>query len=282
LYPQNIQNRKQWHELISSFAPVNGIQDGMQGLRIIFRDLPDTIELSPQMSDLPRIQFDLADMSPDAIDEALEETINDDSASDDQRFNAMLQQAMIDVAHSRLDRAYDSFKYMLGYYQKMKNYAVQAVIINSVGDIYRRKNELDKAHHVFETATEPSIKANSATVLHNTTLNLAESEFNRSNFPESEKYYEQVDLLATKMLYADGKIHALNQKAECAIQQNEWDRAILAWEDAATFCRAGDYTEDLAIDLAIELEKLIAAEKYLKPEVSNTYKKELNQLSGET
>jgi len=278
LYPQNIKNRKYWHDLISYFAPTSGLHDGMQGLRIIFRDLPKTLDLSPKLSESPRIQFDLADMSPKAIDKALEETINDDSTPDEQRFDSMLQKAMIDVAHSRLDQAYDAFKYMFGYYKKTKNYAVQAVIINSIGDIHKRKNELDTAHNVFESATEPSIKSNSATILHHTTLNLAESEFARKNFPQAEKYYEQVDALATKMLYADGKLHALNRKAECFIQQDDWDTAVQVWEEAASFCRAGDYTEDLEI----ELQYLLGAKKHLKQEALNAYEKELHHLTGKT
>lgn len=274
LYPQNVQNRESWHELIESFAPVNGIQDGMQGLRIIFRDNPDTLKFSPNMEGLPRIQFDDVDMGPSAIDDALEETIHDESIGDDQRFGAMLQKAMIDTAHGRLDQAYDAFKYMLGYYQHTKNYAVQSVIINSVGDIYRRKNQLDKAQHVFESAIEPSVKSGSATVLHNTALNIAENEFNRNNFEKAEEYYNQVDQLATKMIYADGKIYALNQEGECAVQLDCWDRAVEYWGQVVIFARKGEYLEDLEI----ALEKLVEAKDYLEADVYKAYQHQLHEL----
>lgn len=277
LYPQNIQNRKLWHELIESFAPVNGIQDGMQGLRIIFRDTPDVLKFSPDMANLPRIQFDNVDMGPSAIDDVLEDTIHDESTPDDQRFGAMLQKAMIDTAHGRLDNAYRAFKYMLGYYQRTKNYAVQSIIMNSVGDIYRRRNQLDKAQHVFESAVEPSVQSGSATVLHNTALNLAENEFNRSNFPEAEKYYDQVDQLATKMIYADGKIYALNQQAECAIQQDSWDRAVEYWEQVVLFSREGEYIEDLKV----ALNRLINANEHLETDVYRIHQQELHQLQEE-
>ena len=274
LYPQNIQNRKRWHKLIESFTPTNGIRDGMQGLRIIFRDNPDTLKFSPSMQRLPRIQFDDIDMGPSAINDALEETIHDESIADDQRFGAMLQKAMIDTAHGRLDQAYDAFKYMLGHYQQTKNYAVQSVIINSVGDIYRRQNELDKAQHVFESAVEPSVQSGSATVLHNTALNLAENEFNRRNYLKAEEYYGQVDQLATKMVYADGKIYALNQQAECGIQTDNWDKAIVYWEQVVLFSREGEYLEDLEIALS----RLVSANDHLETKVYKAHQKELQQL----
>lgn len=277
LFPQMISDRKAWHELVSAFAPKNGVQDGMQGLRIIFRDLADTLTFSPQMAHLPRIQFNQTDMTPEAIEDTLDETISDKSLSDEIRFSAMLQRAMIDSAHSRFDKAYDAFKYMLGYYQQTKNHAVQSVIINAVGDIFRRQNKFNEANHVYETAIEPSVKSGSATVLHNVTLNLAENEYSRQDYEQAAKYYDQVDQLATKMLYADGKIYALNQQAECAANLNNWEKAIIHWESAANFCRVGEYFDDLKI----ELQKLLAVEQHLSSEQKNKYRKELQQLEAE-
>ncbi len=277
LYPQEIQDRKEWHELVAAYTPKKGIQDGMQGLRIIFRDFPSTLEYSSHLAELSRIQFNFADMSPRAIENALDESVNDESLSDNQRFDAMLQKAMIDSAHGRFDQAYNSFKYMLGHYQKTENHAVQAIIINSVGDIHRRKSEFDDANDVYETATGPAIKSGSATVLHNVVLNLADNDFARKNFSQAEQYYGQVDQLATKMLYADGKIYALNQQAECAIKQDAWDKSVLYWDDVATFCRGSEFFEDLEV----ALNKLISAKDHLESDKLKAYLEELQQLKEE-
>lgn len=274
LFPQIISDRKSWHDLISSFSPKSGIQDGMQGLRIIFRDLPETLEFSPSLEKLTRVQFNQTSMNDEAIGNSLDQTIHDESIADEDRFGAMLQKAMIDSAHGRTEQAYDAFKYILGYYQHTNNHTLQAVTINAVGDMFQRQNKLGKAIHVYETAIEPASKSQSGMVLGNVVSNLAETEYKQGNFQQAEQYYGQSEDLASKMLYADGKIKALNQQADCAIQQNTWDRAIIYWETAADFCRDGEYQEDLKI----ELEKLIGAHEHLTDDKLSLYQNELQGL----
>lgn len=271
--PQTISNREAYHQLVASFSPKGGISDGMQGVRIIFRDLPDSQKKSPYLADLSRIQFNQIDMGSEAIQVSLEETIEDESLSDEERVSALLQNAMIDSAHGRTDSAYEHFKYLLGYYQYTKNHALQAVVINAVGDIYRQKNEFDKAIHVYETAISPAVESKSAAVLNNVVINLANTEFDGGNFSLAEQYYGQVDQLSSKMLYADGKISALNRQAECAIQQDSWERAIQIWEKTADFCRHSEFEEELIE----QLEKLVGAE-HLVAEKKEMYEEELNSL----
>lgn len=275
LFPQAINNRKDYHELIQTFSPKNGIQDSTQGLRIIFRDLPDTLAFSPEIQQLPRLQIYQANMSPDAIQDSLNQNIHNENLPDEERFSAMLQYAMIDSAHGRFKQAYEYLKYTLGYYQQTNNYALQAVTINAMGDIYQRQQQNDKAIHVYETAIEPAVKSKSAVILHNVVSNLADSEFSRKNYTLAAKYYDQTDQLASKMLYADGKLRALNQQAECAIQQKDYPKAITYWEKSAALCRHHDYKEDLIN----QLKKLLKIDAYLPDNKKQAYQHELSQLT---
>ncbi|WP_157832835.1 tetratricopeptide repeat protein [Thiolinea disciformis] len=274
LYPQSIQNRAAWHDLIASFTPQQGIRDGMQGLRLIFRDLPDPLIQSPSLAQLPRIQFNRFDMSPQAIDNALEKVIYDESLTNKERFDAMLQKAMIDSAHGRFDLAYDYFKRLLGYYQSTNNYALQAVTINAVGDIYARQGEFDKAIHVYEGAIEPAIQSKAAVLLNNVTTNLANAEYNRNNFQLAEQYYAQVEQLSYKMLHLDGALNAIHQQADCALKQLNTTQAISLWEKALEICRRFDFKEELVETLG----KLTQAHIPLSQVQRQAYVLELHEL----
>lgn len=271
LFPLSINNIDEYKEFVSVFSPQRGLNEKMQGLRLIFRGVSlNKGETSP-FKNLRRVQTYSADISPEAIQKSLNEAAEDESLSDDDRAQSLLQLALIDAAHQRDEKALEHLRYLLGYYQGTKNHTLETIVISSAADIYRKQGDLEKATHVYETAIPPAIESKTPILFYNISRSLADIEFEKKNYPLSEKYYEQCVIISEKILNEEGKAAALEQQGLCAHLQKEKKRAIETWILGLTFCKKMEMEENYK---SIK-DKLQTIESSVENNLKQTIKKAL-------
>ena len=235
--PTAIADRSAYLDLVNDFAPHQGIRPGMQGLRLVFRDEPDTGDFFPPLASAPRVQMHPVDMGPEALQQALREEVEDEELPDERRMTALLQNAIIDAAHGRKEDAFAQFHVLLGHYQHTKNAPMQALVINAFGDIHHRDNDLEQARHCYECAVPPAIESKSAVILQMVTKNLADVAFTTKAYEDAEQLYAHTAELSGKMLHTEGRAEALERRGLCQEQLGDLEAAVDSWEQAAAFTR---------------------------------------------
>ncbi|CAG1007007.1 hypothetical protein ANRL2_04668 [Anaerolineae bacterium] len=260
MFPQAILDRSAYLEFVSAFIPRRGLHPGLRQLRLAFRDQPDTQRFAPTLSSAPRVRIVPLDLGPDAIQQALQEEVEDEELPAELRMQALLQNALIDGAHGRSSDALKQFWVLLGHYQHTGNTILQAVVLNAVGDVYRLGGNLDRAQHFYECAVPPAIESQSVVVFHSAVRNLADLAYAGQRYTEASELYGHASELAGKMLYAEGRITAFQQRGLCQAAQEDYHSAVGSWEAAAALARATEMPQQLQASL----KHLITAYEKLK------------------
>lgn len=249
MFPQRISNRRAYLDFVSAFAPHYGLKPGMQRLRLIFRDEPDTVALMPELGAAPRLRFNRVDMGPEAIERALREEVEDEELPEERRMTALMQNALLDSAYGRTQDAFTQFRVLLGYYQHTCNYVMQALILNTVADIHLQQNEPKKAQYWYECAVPLAIKSESPVVSHSAVSNLANLAFQQGEFDRAAQLYDYADQLAGKMLYAEGMARAREGRGLSLEQLKDYPGAIASWQRASELSRNTGMTALLKANL---------------------------------
>jgi len=275
MFPQVIHDRDAYLDFVSAFIPNHGLNSGLRQLRMIFRDQPDTKSFAPTLFSVSRVCIKSFDLGPNAIQKALQDEVEDDDLPVEQRMQALLQNALIDGAHGRHLDALNQFWVLLGHYQQSNNSTLQAVVINAVADVYRLDGRFDKAQHFYECAIPPAIESKSVVVFHSAVRNLADLAFEGQRYGDASELYGHASELAGKMLYAEGRITAFQQRGICQAAQEDSHAAIQSWEASAALAR----TVNTLHHLQASLKHLISAyEKTGQPDRAKILRNELHDL----
>jgi tetratricopeptide (TPR) repeat protein len=238
LCPQKIMDRREYLSLLSPFVPREGVQPWMSGLRLVFRDQPDTVAYAPEIASADRVRPVSFDTSPAAIEASFQAEATDSSLPLDQRLQALLQLALMDTAHSRIEPAVEKYRLLLGHYQEGRDAVMQAVVLNGLGDVSQRAGDLIKARHWYESAVSMAGESKNAAVLSTILRNLANLSFAEGDYNSAEQYFVGLDQLYAHMLSPESKIEALIWCGVCQQQQSKLPEAISSWEAASTLGRS--------------------------------------------
>jgi len=237
MFPQEIEDRQAYLDLVSSFVPWKGVRSWMQGLRIIFRDEADSRQLAPRFANAPRVRVAQVNLGPDAMAASIEEDVHDEELPIEQRMQSLFTVACLDYAHHRVNDAITKFNILLGYYQHTGNSMMQALVMNGMGDVFHRSANLDKAQYWYECAVTPAVDAQVPVVLATITRNLGDVAYKLSQYAEAEQYFDGLDKLAAYMLDPENKARALEWRGLSQEKQEAYMRAMKSWEDAAMLSR---------------------------------------------
>lgn len=236
-FPLNIKGKDEYLRMINELIPWSGIERWMRGLRIIVRDDSDSPILTKYLNDAPRVQFYNPDLSPDAFMKSMEEKASDPSTPDEDRAFSLLNLACMDYAEERYDSALSKYRQLLAYYQDTQNFAMQAFVINSIGDVFHRSGDLHKAQEWYECAINPATEAKSPVILLSIAKNLGHVAYKLKQYSLAEEYFEGANKLAGELRDAESKAEALELIGLCQEQQKKYDKAIENWNIASRLCR---------------------------------------------
>ena len=277
MFPLRISDRREYLQLVGSFAPADGIKPWMAGIRLIFRDEPGTAEYSPVLAAAARVRVMNLDLGPAALEASTKEDVEDKDLPEEERMQALLSLALLDYGHNRTDDAITKYNHLLAYYQRTENHTMQAFIINAFGDIYHRNGDLSQAQHWYECAVPPAATAKDPLILATVASNLGDVSYKVGAYREAEEYYDGLDKLSTVTLDAGSKIRALEWRGLSQEQQGKHDSAIQSWEAAALLSRKMNFPAFLKENL----EHLARAYRRLGSDKSSSVVAELSRLEQE-
>lgn len=237
MVPMTIGDWPRYLELIEKLVPWKGIEPWMRGVRLVLRSSVDADKLAPRLASAPRVRRTQFEFGPAQMDSALRDQMADETQPLEQRMIALLSLAVIDYGHDRPQDAIDKYNHLLGHYQHTKNPLMQAVVLNGLGDVEQRRNQLDKAQHWYECAVEPATEAKHGVILASIVRGLGDVAFKKGQFVEAEQYFDQLDKLTQATLDAECKARALEWRGLSQEKQKAYEKAVESWEIAVDLCR---------------------------------------------
>ena len=195
--------------MVEQLVPRNGIEPWMRGLRLIVRDDAASPLLAQDLENAPRVQFHNPDLSPGSMMEAMEEEVADPETSDEDWAQSLLMLACMDYAHQKYEDALHGYRQLLGYYQSAEDSMMQAFVMNGMGDVYHRQDDLEQAQEWYECAIIPATEAKAVTIMLAVARNLGHVSYKLKEYALAEEYFDGADKLATELRDAEAKAEAL-------------------------------------------------------------------------
>jgi hypothetical protein len=203
-------------------------------IRILVRDGARPA-LAERLGKPPRVAWYEPDLSPKAIEKALDEDLADDSLPLDQQMNSLLITAAMDYSQKRHDRALAKYQLLLRFYQGTGNPTMSALVLNAIGEVFLAKEKLAEANECFLAAVIPATAGNPppVPVLTNVIWNLASLRVKDKNWPEAEGYWNELQKLATIQRNPPLKVLALEQLGVAQYEQKKVAPALETWRAGA-------------------------------------------------
>ena len=210
MFPMEVKDWASYLKLIVGLVPWDGIQPWMRGVRLVFRSTQEAGRFEPRLSNAPRVRRTKFELTQDQIEGAIADQINDEQAPVEQRMQALMSMAVLDYAYNRPEDAIAKYNHLLGYYQSTGNKALEAFVLNGLGDVAHRQGNLEHALERYECAAIPAAEAKEGMILASIIRNLGDVAFEQKRYGEAEQYFDQLDKLTAATLDAECKARLWN------------------------------------------------------------------------
>lgn len=202
-------------------------------LRFVIREDPADRALQRVLGTSPRIQWYEPDISMDAMNRSMEAEIADDALPLGERLNTLMVMAAMDCAHKRFPQALEKYELLLQYHAPMSNYALAALALNGMGEVYEKTGNLDRANESYEAALIPASHGDNPPipVFLNVVLNLANLRRAQERWEDAEAYFDMAQQLATVNRDASLMIRSLENRGICQQKQGKLEEACKSWND---------------------------------------------------
>jgi len=230
-------------------------------LRFILRDDPAGREVERSLERVPRVQRYTPDLSTEALNQSIEEEAADETLPLSERMSSLLVAAGNDLAFQRFPAALEKYALLLQYHGSMNNYAMAALAMHGMGQVYERMGDFEKANEAYQAALIPASQGEhpSIPVLLNVVLSLANLRITQQRWDEAEGYWDSVQQLATVSRDGPLKVRALDHRGVCQERQAKFQEAEQSWY-AGTVIAAQLQDVDLCGNLLERLRNLYTAQ----------------------
>jgi len=231
---------------LNLFAPVTDrvLAGGIPGTKIIIRDTPAQLlrwryaEEPPNekvYSYRPQVDFK-------SVMAKMEERAKSPDAPVEEKVQAVMLSAGMDVAEKRYDDALDKNLRVLGHYQKTGQKQNESVVQNNIGDIYYLQSDYPAAQENYEKAITIAVKEESQPMVMYQSINAGNALFMQQKYDGAFIYYDSSEKLADINKVLPQRIQALERMGDTRRAQGKIDEAIEIYEKAADICRENKYT----------------------------------------
>jgi len=205
-------------------------------IRIILRDDAAHPVLAPAFGGQRRIACYQPDLSPQALEESLNEEADDQNVPLEQRLQSVLVSAGMDYSHKRYAQAIEKYQLLFKYFASKGNMALAALALNGMGEIHVAQRKNAEAAECFMAALLPASEGNTPPlpVLTNVVLNLANLRVSEKKWPEAESYFHELQKLATIQRNPQLKVFAIEQLGQSQYEQGKVPVALESWTAADT------------------------------------------------
>ncbi len=280
LLPMKIGDRQGFAELVGRLIPHDGFQPWMRSLRIVVRDDRETPFLVPALRKLkaPGVLLYEPDLSTAALTDSLAREVDDPALPVLQRMQALLQLAALDYAHKRYPAALEKYGLLHAYFAEQGLKELQALCLQGTGDVLRAAGKRPQAKERYQQGLAVAVNTQALPILINLAMAAGDVCLELEQYEEAEGYFDITDRVATKALNPYPKADALEKRGLARYLRGQRGGAATSWNDAATLCRAVEYTARLRS--VLQRQVALYGEARMKTE-QRACKKELAALPEE-
>jgi tetratricopeptide (TPR) repeat protein len=191
LWPLQISDGRAYVELLRQLLPSGSLPRWSCNLRLIVRELAEPRHDFSATWPPGRVKRLRCELSLPALTQHLQETACDMQQPEAERMQALLMLATLDHAHGRSEQAEGRYEQLLAYYEKLGNKTLQAMVMIKLGEVYHRREQMDRARHFYEGALLPAAQAPCPVLLGTLAKNLGDLASHEGRFTDADHYYEQ-------------------------------------------------------------------------------------------
>ncbi|WP_144370139.1 hypothetical protein [Myxococcus stipitatus] len=281
MMPLKIEDRVSYSQLVGQLLPHDGFQPWMRSLRIVVRDDRQAPFLVPALRKLGvtgALVYE-PDLSTAALTDSLAQEAVDPATPVPERMQALLQLAALDYSYKRYPAAAEKYALLHAYYAEQGQKELQALCLQGAGDVLRAVGKFEQAKERYQQGLAVAVNTLALPILINLSMAAGDVSLELKQYADAEGYFDITDRVATKALNPFPKADAMEKIGVSRHLRKDVGKAVVAWKDAATFCRAVEYTVRLRSVLQ-RLENAYGAARMVAEQ--QACKKELQELPRET
>jgi len=242
-FPTKVGDSAGLGQLLEELLRSEGSRPWNHHVRMVARDDAAGQAVRQRLEKTPRVGWYEPDLGVKAQEQSLEDDVNDESVPLGARMQSLFLLAGVDYAHRRFADALAKYEVLREYYTTQGEDTMLALVLNGMGEVHQRAEDLPRAKAHYESALTPAIRSESPPVLLNVTLSLANLMLVAKSWPDGESYYDSAEKIATAQRNAPTKIHCLENRGVCQDMQGNVRGAAETWETGATLAKAVEEPE---------------------------------------
>jgi hypothetical protein len=249
LVPQQIDVPPAYADALSSlFPPPNAEPDpAFTGVRLIVRDDKKRPVLVPELrrQKNPHVLIYEPDLTPPALMDAMAGEALDPTLPEAERMQVIGQLAALDFSYGRLEEAGAKYAVLYDYYQRHEAPGMQALVLQGVGDIYRKTGNLPLARDRYAQGLTHALETQSLPLMLTLAYNVGDTNLLLRNWADADGHLDVARTIAGKLLNPQLQADAMEKMGIARLEQQRYADAVAIWEEAAEVCRGAGYRERL-------------------------------------
>lgn len=234
LLPLQLEDREGYARLVAELIPWNGPEPWMKGLRFIARDDRARPFILPGLRKrrAPGVLLYQPDLSTPALTDALARDAADRSLPVAERMEALTQLAALDGAHRRYPQAIEKYGVLYTYYGEHRAPAMQAVVLQGVGDLLRRTGDPRGAKQKYQQGLAHALEAEALPIILNLAFAVGEVSLELREHAEADGFFDLAQRIAGALLNAPARAECLEKQAMARWKAGDHEGADLLRKEA--------------------------------------------------
>jgi tetratricopeptide (TPR) repeat protein len=212
----------------------------VEGVKLMVRDTESHL-LSRKYNDWSEATVYKPPLDRDSLFAGIMAQAESADASPDERAQAQMMAAGVDVANKRYDSALERNRIALDHYTTTGQRERQSIVLGSLGDLYYIQGQFGDAQTYYEQAIRVAVEEESHSLLIYQCINLGNALLMQKKNEEAIVYYRSSEQLAGAHRALPHQIRALEMIGTAQQQEGLTSEAIQTWEQAAQICRETQY-----------------------------------------
>jgi len=241
LLPQQMDSVESYVDAVSALLPsASAAPDpAWAGVRLILRDDKKKPTLIPELrrQKNPHVLVYEPDLSPAAMMDAMAREAADPTLSEPERMQVLGQLAAVDFSYGRLEEAAAKYGILYDYYTRGKAPAMQALVLQGVGDILRKSGNLSLARERYGQGLTHALETQSLPLMLSLSYNVGDTSLLLKNWADADGHLDIAQTIAGKMLNPQLQADAMEKMGIARIEQRRFADAVAIWNQAAEVCR---------------------------------------------
>jgi tetratricopeptide (TPR) repeat protein len=249
LLPQQVAVPDAWADALASLLPsaANPPDPAWAGVRLVLRDDKKQPVLIPELrrQKNPHVLIYEPDLTPAALMDSMAREALDPTLSEAERMEVLGQLAPLDFAYDRLDEAAAKYGVLYDYYTRGKAPGMQALVLQGVGDILRKKGNLRLARDRYAQGLTHALETQSLPLLLGLTYNVGDTNLALENWADADGHLDIARTIASKLMNPQLQADAMEKMGIARLAQQRYADAVAIWTEAAEVCRGCNHRDRL-------------------------------------